>query len=162
MVQNIEMLMQYDMQLYKKSFEQNQSRIATFLCKYLNENLHNKIYALTLEENILYAWSYYFANMADENMADAEKVMNSMVVHFNYMIENQQKSSHSEEDAGKPLLLDKTFSGVWFKTAVCGMIMLNYGEDAVEKANNVLEEMYYSKSEGAKTLVLNNIKKADK
>lgn len=158
MVQNIEMLMQYDMQLYKKSFEENEVRIATFLCKYLNEKLDNRVYAFNLQENVLYAWSYYFANLADENSEQADNIMKSMIVHFNHMLQdvNESEFSNGDRDTDKPLYLDYKFAGVWFKTAICGMIMYSYGEEAVEPADKFLEENYYNKSTAAKTLILND------
>lgn len=160
MEQPIEMLMQYDMGLYEKKFKENEQRVATFLYSYLKDRLNDRIAALTVQNNLLYAWSYYFSNMAEDHTDWANEIMKSMVVHFNYLLTHDFEIEVSGGDKDtKPLYLDKTFCDVWFRTAICGMIMFEYGDEAVERADKFLGENYYYKDDECKTLKFKELPK---
>lgn len=159
----VEMLMQYDMGLYKIKFEENQAKVATFLYNYIKDKLNDRIAAITVRENILYAWSYYFVNLAsDESQVEkANALMQSMLVHFDYLLNNDFEIE-GDDSATKPLYLDKNFCDVWFRTAVCGMIMYEYGEESVQRADKFLEENYYYKTDKYKTLRFRDIPVVEK
>ncbi|GKX68372.1 hypothetical protein [Inconstantimicrobium mannanitabidum] len=158
----VEMLIAYDIKLFEKNFYNNEERLTTFLSKYFKETYGHKVAGLQVEENVLFAWSYYFVNLADDDIKAVDHIMGNMFTHFDYMLNSDEESQASNGDkSSNHLLLDHTFCATWFKTSVCVMLMMLYGKDRFRRADEYLEENYYSKNQRFRSLMLQEPPKQD-
>ena len=126
---------------------------------YFKSTIGHKIAGMNVEENVLFAWSYYFLNIADESKETGNNVMVNMLRHFDSMMSSDNIKIDSNSEENRLLLLDETFCRTWFKTSICGMIAHLYGEENVMKALTYLDEEYFIKNTQYRTMMLNNIDK---
>lgn len=148
------MLIGYDMNLFEQKFNENANRVGNFMFNYFNATIGEIVAGMNIEQNLLYAWAYYFTNITDENPQVGNQIMIGMINHFTHMINSDDKVDIRGNKNGGYLLLDETFCANWFRASVCGMLGYLYGEENVEKLHNYLEENYYSKNEKFRSLML--------
>lgn len=160
-MEKVEMLIGYDMNLFAQKFEENANKVSGFMYNYFKSTIGDKVAGMNLEENVLFAWSYYFVQIANENSEVGEKVMQGMLAHFDYLINSKDEVEIRSADGNKPdesrpkyLLLDESFCSIWFKSSICSMLSYIYGQDDLEKAHKFLEDNYYSKNERYRSMML--------
>ena len=151
------MLLGYDSTHFESKFNDNYKRISIFMYNYFKSTLGDRVAGMNVEENVLFAWSYYFLTIADESKEMGNNVMVNMRRHFDYMMDSEDKVQiRGERKEGQLLLLDESFCRIWFKTSICAMIGYLYGNENVKNALDYLDENYFSKNVQYRTLMLHD------
>jgi hypothetical protein len=155
-VDKVEMLVGYDMNLYSKKFEESFNKISAFMYNFFKSTIGDRVAGMNVEENVLLAWAYYFVQIANESDENGNKIMLSMLNHFDYLINSKDEVEIKGIDENKTnyLLLDESFCAIWFKASTCSMLGFLYGQENMEKAHGFLEENFYSKNERYRSMML--------
>ncbi|MGL5243590.1 MAG: hypothetical protein ACRC7R_00225 [Sarcina sp.] len=155
-----EMLLGYDSTHFESKFNDNYKRISIFMYNYFKSTLGDRVAGMNVEENVLFAWSYYFLTIADDSKELGNNIMVNMRKHFDYMMSSEDKVQiKGERQDGQLLLLDETFCRIWFKTSICSMIGYLYGNEKVKESLEYLDENYFSKNNQYRTLMLHEMDK---
>ncbi len=149
----IEMLIGYDINFYKKKFNDNSKKVATYLYNFLKRTIGNRVYGISIDESLLQAWSYYFLNIMEENPSEARKVLISLSNQFTRMMVDKDNIKIRGDITGK-LVLDKTFCGIWFANSLNLMLIYQYGKDSYKKAFECIKREFLSNESKVKTLVI--------
>lgn len=154
-MKKIEMLIGYDINNFEKKFNDNFKRISLFMYNYFKATLGNRVAGMNIEQNVLYAWAYYFLSIADESKEVGNSVMVNMIKHFDHLINSDDEIEiHGERKDGQLFLLNESFCRIWFKTSLCGMIAYIYEQENVMPAITFLDETYFNKNTQFRTMML--------
>ena len=98
---------------------------------------------IAIEENLLYAWSYYFVTIADEDPKMGDRIMMGLINHFNTLLEDENVRINGKE--GAKLMIDPSFCRVWFGTSLNVMLFKKYGEEDYKEVFNYIKDNYLQK-----------------
>ena len=149
----VEMMVGYDMNFYEQKFNDNSKKIATYLYNFLKRNIGNKVHGISINENLLKAWSYYFINIIEESPVEGRKILINLINHFMKMMTEKDKIKINGDANGK-LVLDPSFCRVWFGTSLNMMLAFQYGKDGYKKAFEYIQREFLSNDSKVKTLVI--------
>lgn len=156
-MEHIEMLIGYDVNNFEKKFEENYQRLSSYMYQVLKGTIGDRVAGIQLEQNLLYAWAYYFVTIADEKPENGDKLMQGLVAHFNYMLSSEDEVEINGDKESKALMLDSSFCRTWFGTNVYTMLNFLYGEDKAERAMQYLQKEYLEKNEQFRNMMLQQI-----
>ncbi len=149
----IEMMVGYDMNFYEQKFNDNSKKVATYLYNFLKKTIGNKIYGISINENLLKVWSYYFINILEESPAEGRKILVNLINHFAKMIIDKENIKINGDANGK-LVLDPSFCRIWFGTSLNMMLAFHYGKDGYKKAFECIQKEFLNNDLKIKTLVI--------
>ena len=149
----IEMMVGYDMNFYEQKFNDNSKKIATYLYNFLKKTIGNKVHGISINENLLKAWSYYFINITEENPVEGRKILVNLINHFMRMMTDKENIKISGDADGK-LVLDPSFCRIWFGTSLNMMLASQYGKDRYKKAFECIQKEFLANDSKVKTLVI--------
>ena len=149
----IEMMIGYDINFYEKKFKDNSKKVATYLYNFLKKTIGNRVHGISIDENLLQAWSYYFLNIMEEKPSEARMFLIGLVNQFSKMMQDKE-SITIKGDANGKLVLDKTFCRIWFGTSLNLMLVSQYGKDGYKKAFECIKKEFLSNESNVKTLVI--------
>ncbi|MGL5245026.1 MAG: hypothetical protein ACRC7R_07645 [Sarcina sp.] len=159
-MENLEMMVGYEIGFFESKFNDNYKKLSYYMYSCLKETIGDKVAGIAIEENLLYAWSYYFTTIADEDAKTGDRLMMGLVNHFSKLMEDKENIKVS--GTGKSLLmLDPSFCRMWFGTSLHVMLMKQYGKEKYEEAFSYIKENYLSKECKVRTLMLREVAKKD-
>ena len=85
----LDMMVGYEMNFYEKKFEENIKKLSYYMHRCFNETIGEEVAGIAIEENLLYAWSYYFVTIADEDPKMGDRIMMGLINHFNTLLEDE-------------------------------------------------------------------------
>ena len=139
----LDMMVGYEMNFYEKKFEENIKKLSYYMHRCFNETIGEKVAGIAIEENLLYAWSYYFVTIADEDPKMVDRIMMGLINHFNTLLEDENVRINGKE--GAKLMIDPSFCRVWFGTSLNVMLVKKYGEEDYKEVFNYIKDNYLQK-----------------
>lgn len=156
-MEQIEMLVGYDINNFEKNFEKNYERLSVYMYKFLKHTIGERVAGIQVEQNLLLAWSYYFVTIADEKPENGDGLMQGLVAHFNQIMAEGDEVEIKGDKESHSLMLDHTFTRIWFGTSVYTMFNFLYGEEKGEQAMKYLEKEYLVKNEEYRSMMLQQV-----
>lgn len=148
----LDMMVGYEISFYEKKFEENSKKLSYYMHRCFNETIGNKVAGIAIEENLLYAWSYYFVEIADSEAKMGDRIMMGLINHFNQLLQDENVKINGEE--GAKLMIDPSFCRVWFGTSLNVMLVKKYGEADYKEVFDYIKENYLQKECKVRTLNL--------
>ena len=149
----IEMMVGYDINFYEKKFNDNSQKVATYLYNFLKKTMGNKVCGISMDENLLQVWSYYFLNIIEERPEEAKKILMELVNQFSKLMQDEENIIIKGNSYEK-LVLDNTFCRIWFGTSLNLMLIYQYGKHGYKKAFECIKKEFLSNKSEIKTLVI--------
>lgn len=150
---NLEMMIGYETNFFEKKFNENDKKLGIYMYNCLKQYIGDKISALSVEENLLQAWAYYFIEIADENPKAGDRVMANLITHFRKLMEDKENVKIQGEATTK-LMLDPSFCRIWFGTSLNVMLVDKYGLENYKHAFEVIQREFLEKETKVKVLAL--------
>ncbi|SHK48744.1 hypothetical protein SAMN02745163_03893 [Clostridium cavendishii DSM 21758] len=160
-MEHIEMLVGYDINNFEKRFEENYQRLSVYMYKFFKHTIGEKVAGIQVEQNLLLAWSYYFVTIADEKPENGDSLMQGLVAHFNQIMTEGEDIEIKGDKESHALMLDHTFTRIWFGTSVYTMLNFLYGEGKGEQAMKYLEKEYLVKNEEYRSMMLQQVEEVN-
>lgn len=139
----LDMMVGYEISFYEKKFKDNSKKLSYYMHRCFNETIGNKVAGIAIEENLLYAWSYYFVEIADLEAEMGDRIMMGLINHFNQLLQDKNVKINGEE--GAKLMIDPSFCRVWFGTSLNVMLVKKYGEADYREVFDYIKESYLKK-----------------
>ncbi|MDO4534851.1 MAG: hypothetical protein Q4B63_03455 [Clostridium perfringens] len=152
-MEKIEMMVGYDMNFYEQKFNDNSKKVATYLYNFLKKTIGNKVHGISINENLLKVWSYYFINIIEESPGEGRKILVNLINHFIKMMADKESIKINGDADGK-LVLDPSFCRIWFGTSLNIMLAFQYGKDGYKKAFESIQKEFLNNDSKIKTLVI--------
>lgn len=140
---NLDMMAGYEINLYEKKFEENIEKLSYYMHRCFNETIGDKVSEIAIEENLLYAWSYYFVTIADEDPKMGDRIMMGIINHFNELLKDKNVKLSCKE--GEKFKVDPSFCRIWFGTSLNVMLVKKYGEKDYKEVFNYIRDNYLQK-----------------
>lgn len=148
----LEMMVGYEINFYEKKFEDNSKKLSYYMHRCFCETIGEKVAGIAIEENLLYAWSYYFVTIADEDAKFGDRIMMMLINHFNELLQDENVRMSGKE--GAKLMIDPSFCRIWFGISLNIMLAKKYGEADCKEVFDYIKENYLQKECRIRTLEL--------